>query len=183
MIFGGITNAATLGSYTLNLHSAAELPQDVASAVGTLFERVGATYTPVYYIGSQLVNGMNHKLVAERVKLVSGGKTIKDFVVVTINIPAGSVGGAGATIVSEDDANTFVLRDNIEKGVKKALAEFTGATIKPIFEIGTQVVKGTNYHFLCENTITYPGAEPYLTRVVFNNFQDNWKIVEIDKLS
>ena len=87
-----------------------------------------------------------------------------------------------ATKVSEDDATTFILRDEIEKGVKKALSEHIGLSIKPILELGTQIVKGTNYHFICECKAVYPNAEPYLARVAINNFQDNWTIDQIVRL-
>ncbi|MBR1398053.1 MAG: hypothetical protein IJ563_11065, partial [Selenomonadaceae bacterium] len=114
-MLGEITNAKLLGGWTLKLESANKLPQDVASAFGKLFgEKVGGSYTPVFYVGTQLVNGFNHKLIAERNMLVSGGKTIKDFAVVTINIPAGDIRGERATKVDETDATDFVLRDEIE---------------------------------------------------------------------
>ena len=76
----------------------------------------------VYYVGTQVVNGTNHMLIVERTKLVSGGKTVKDFAVSVINIPVGDVRGEKAKIVSEKDATDFVLRDEIETGVKKAFA-------------------------------------------------------------
>ena len=183
MIVGGLTNSDLLGGWILKLRSANRLPQDVATAFGNLFsDKLGATYTPEYYVATQPVNGMNHKLIAERTKLVSKGKFIKDFAVITINIPAGSVGGKGATKVSEEDTSDFILRDDIEKGFKKAMSNYLGVEHKPLLEIGTQVVKGINYHFICESKIVHPDAEPYLTRVVVNNFQDTWTIVEIEKL-
>ena len=184
MKVGEITNAKLLGGWALKLEPANKLPQDVATAFGNLYgDKLGGSYIPIFYVGMQLVNGVNHKLIVERTKLISGGKAVKDFSVVTINIPAGSVGGKGATIVSEEDATDFVLRDEIEKGFKKAMLDFVGAEHKPILELGTQIVKGTNYHFICESKAVYPDAEPYLTRIVVNNFKDNWTIAEIEKLN
>ena len=182
-MLGEITNAKLLGGWTLKLESAEKLPQDLASAFGKLFgEKVGGSYTPVFYVGTQLVNGFNHKLIAERNMLVSGGKTVKDYAVVTINIPAGDIRGECATKVDEVDATDFVLRDDIEAGIKKAFAGFTDATHKPILELGTQVVKGINYHFICECKGNYSDAATYLALVVINNFQDNWTIDQIVKL-
>ena len=182
-MLGGITNSDVLGGWILKLRKADRLPQDVATAFGDIFgDNLGAKHTPAYYVAAQLANGMNHKLIAEVDKMVSKGKIVKDFSVVTINIPAGSVGGKGATKVSEEDASDFVLRDDIEKGFKKAMANFIGVEHKPLLEIGTQVVKGINYHFICKSQIARPDVEPYLTRVVVNNFQDTWTIVEIEKL-
>ena len=182
-MFGEITNSKVLGGWSLKLESAEKLPQDVATAFGKLFgDRLGASYLPAYYVGTQFVNGLNYKLIAERTKLVSGGKTVKDFAVVTINIPAGDARAEKASVVSEEDAADFVLRDEIEQGFKRAMAGFTGAEHKPILELGTQVVKGVNYIFICESKIVYPDAEPYLTAVTVNNFQDTWTIVGIEKL-
>ena len=181
---GTITNSKLLGGWNLKLEKADKLPQDLASAVAKIFDpaKVGGSYTPVYYVGTQQVNGTNHKLVFERTMLVSGGKTLKSFAVVTIYIPTGDIKGEAATKVSEEDVTDFVLRDEIEKGVKKALADFTGANHKPILELGEQIVKGKNYHFICESKGVYPGAEPYLTHVVINNFQGNWTIDQIVRL-
>ena len=182
-MFGEITNAKLLGGWTLKLEKADKLPQDLASAFGTLYgTKLGGAYQPLYYVGTQLVNGTNHMLIVERTRLVSGGKTTKEFAVVVINIPTGDFKGEAATVVSETDATDFTLRDDIEKGVKKALADFTGANHKPILELGEQIVRGKDYHFICESKGSYPNAEPYLTRVAINNFQDNWTIDQIIRL-
>ena len=182
-MFGEITNAKLLSGWSLKLEKADKLPQDLASGFTKLFgEKTGGSYTPVFYVGTQLVNGFNHKLIVERNMLVSGGKTIKDFAVVTINIPAGDIKGERATKVSEVDATDFVLRDDIEAGIKKAMADFKGSAIKPLLELGEQVVKGINYHFICECKGNYSDAATYLAHVVINNFQNNWTIEQIIKL-
>lgn len=42
------------------------MPQKVATAFGKVFEGfVGAQYTPIAYLGSQIVNGENHAILAE----------------------------------------------------------------------------------------------------------------------
>ena len=182
-MFGEITNAKLLGGWTFKLERADKLPQELASAFTALYgTKLGGAYKPLYYVGTQVVNGTNHMLIVERTMLVSGGKEVKDFAVVVINIPAGDFKAEAATKVSETDAADFVIRDDIEKGVKRALTEFTGANHKPILELGEQVVKGINYHFICESKGVYPNAEPYLTRVAVNNFENNWTIDEIERL-
>ena len=181
---GAIENSQLLGGWLLRLRKADRLPQDLASGFGiALNEKLGVKYTPVYWIAEQIVNGKNYKLAARRDKQVSGGVVVTNYVIVTIHIPAGSVGGKGAKLISEESAVDFVLRDDIEKGVKKALTEFTGSGNEPLIELGSQVVKGVNYHFICESKRVVLNAEPYLTRVVINNFQDDWHIVEIEQLS
>ena len=183
MKLGEITNAKLLGGWTLKLEKAEKLPQPLATAVDKIFgQKTCCSYVPVYYVGTQVVNGINHKLIFERNMLVSGGKTIKDFAVVTINIPAGDVRGEKATKVSEEDATDFVLRDDIEKGFKKAMNDFASTTHQPILELGEQIVKGVNYHFICVSKGNYADAESYLTRVAINNFKDHWTIAEIERL-
>lgn len=182
-MFGEITNSELMGGWTFKFDNTEKLPQDLASAFTNLFgTKFGGAYVPRLLVGTQLVNGLNYDLIVERNMLVSGGKTVKSFANVVINIPSGDVGGENATVVSEKDATDFVLRDEIETGVKKALTGWVGSTIKPLLELGTQVVKGTNYVFIAECQGVYPGAEPYLARVVVNNFQDNWVIYEIERI-
>lgn len=48
-----------------------ELPEKVATAFAGVFEGMeGASYKPVLYCGSQIVNGMNYMLICEQ-KLVT----------------------------------------------------------------------------------------------------------------
>lgn len=186
-MFGGITitNSKLLDGWELKLQKADKLPQGLTTAFNRLYgEKFGGNYVPVYYVATQVVNGINHKLIVERNKLVSGGKTIKDFAVVVINIPAGDARAEKATVVSEEDATDFVLRDEIEQGVKKALQEYTGIGLKPLLEVGTQVVRGMNYVFICEAILNYKEKlDPYLAKVIVNNFKDNWAIVDVNVLS
>lgn len=184
-MFGSIENAKLLAGWTLVLEPATRMPQEVATAFQDLYgENVGCKYTPEYYVGKQLVNGTNHKLITKRKKMVSGGKTIIDFSVVTFNIPIGSVGGKGATKLPETDATDFIMRDEIEVGFKKAAAEYTGVALKPILELGQQVVKGISYHFVCEANVNNAiNVEPYLVRAAVTNFQDTWVISEVERLA
>jgi len=183
-MFGEITNSKLLGGWTLKLEKADKLPQILATAFYNLYgaAKFGGSYLPSCLLATQQVNGTNYKLAAERIKQISGGKIFKDFAIVTINIPAGDLKAEKASKVDEEDINDFVLRDEIEKGVKKAFANFAGPTHKPLIELGEQITKGKTYHFVCESRGTYADADPYLTRVAINNFQDNWTIDEIVRL-
>lgn len=53
---------------TINLENFAEikLPQKAASAWSVVENLVGATYKPILYVGSQLVNGTNFWFIAEQ---------------------------------------------------------------------------------------------------------------------
>lgn len=167
------------GGWNIVNQPADKLPQDIASASVAVFEgRLGVTATAVWYIGNQLVNGTNYALIYRFERLVSGGKKEISFIKVVINIPLNSIGGKGATIVSEE--HTPVIEDNVEDGWNKIFnSGFVGASHKPITVIGTQVVKGTNYHCFAQSCSVYPGAEPYLSYIIINEFQGNWSIVSI----
>lgn len=169
----------SFGGWTLVNESTEKMPQDLASASYAVFEgRFGITATPVWYIGHQLVNGVNHALVYRFERLISGGVKQTEFVKVVINIPPNSVGGKGATIVKEE--HIPVISNNIEDGWNKIFnSGFYGATHKPIAEIGSHVAKGTNYHVLAQSQGVYPGAEPYLSYIIINEFQGEWHTVSI----
>ena len=60
-----------IGSWNVDV-TVGKLPQKVATAVGKLNESiVGTEYTPIAYLGSQVVNGINHAVLAEQV-IVTG---------------------------------------------------------------------------------------------------------------
>ena len=48
----------------------------------------------------------------------------------------------------------------------KAFEEINGAVYTPIEFVGTQVVAGTNYKFLCNRKVVYPGSEPVQKYVI-----------------
>ena len=55
-----------LGSWEVNVVTGG-MPQKVATAFGELAgSLVGAEYTPIAYLGSQQVNGVNHAVLAEQ---------------------------------------------------------------------------------------------------------------------
>ena len=59
------------------------MPEKVATAFASLNELAGAEYTPIAYLGSQLVNGVNHAVLAEQ--LLITGKDTKNVVLVIFN--------------------------------------------------------------------------------------------------
>ena len=60
-----------------------------------------------------------------------------------------------------------------------ALHGFVGVRYKPL-AVATQIVAGTNYCFLCEATVVYPGATPYAAKVyIYQPLQGNPHITQI----
>lgn len=169
MKFGDVKLGGKLGGYTIVNQPADKLPQDLATAIPDLCPG----YIPLWYMGTQLVNGMNHAVVCSR-------NNASEIVLVIINIPPNSVGGKGASVVSiTDSADLFGTLGQI---FTEALNGLVGVTYKPIAFLGEQVVKGVNYFILAEAKIVYPDAKPYPAIVEINVFQNKASLVGIERL-
>lgn len=78
---------AELGSWNIDEVKGCNLPQKAQSAfTAVTSDLVGADYEPIAYLGSQLVNGTNYRILALKTTIVpNGGKT---FVKMVINSAA-----------------------------------------------------------------------------------------------
>ena len=56
-------------------------------------------------------------------------------------------------------------------------AELTGASYKPIMYVGTQVVRGVNYWFICEQTLVTARPEKHIVKLAVNEFQGKFELV------
>lgn len=74
----------TLGDWSLDDVKGCNLPQKVQSAfTDATSELVGADYEPIAYLGSQVVNGTNYKILALKTPVVPNGT--KSFVKMIVN--------------------------------------------------------------------------------------------------
>ena len=149
------------GSWNVDIHIGSNMPQKIATAMseleGTL---VGAEYTPIAYLGSQVVNGTNHAVLAEQT-IVTGRDTHNVVVMIFNEKPNDTV----ATLVSIErvveggmplgrttvDVHTDIPTDAMEVW-NDAFMGFVGSKVEPFALIGTQVVNGINYIFVAEVT-------------------------------
>ena len=185
MTLGGITLSGKLGGYEIVNQSISSLPQDLANATNNVFTKtLGATYDPIWYIGSQQVNGKNHLLICKQTRTTKGSE--QKIVGVVINIPAGSIGGGGAKIVEIIEDSDLIEGTNIDKNLNekfdKVLSGLTGVSYKPVLYIGEQIVKGINYYIVAEAKAIYPNAEPYAVIICLNEFQANVVLESIERL-
>ena len=60
---------------------------------------------------------------------------------------------AGGWTVPEDAVGSEIPED-AQAAFDKAAEQFTGSDIEPLALLGTQVVAGTNYAFICKSTLT-----------------------------
>lgn len=180
--FGGIELGELFGGYEIVGIPATSLPEDVASAVGAINGGLlGATYQPIFYVGRQVVNGVNHLFIAEEIRVTKNQK--KMIVGLIINVPPGEGAGRGegakvVQIVEEAD-----LPADVQIAFDTAVKHLVGVAYKPLAYIGKQVVKGVNYHVIAEARGIYPGAEPYAAVVTINVFEGNTSIVGIAPLA
>lgn len=181
--FGGIELGETFGGYEIANLPVNKLPQDVASAMSAVNSTplLGATYNPIWYVGKQLVNGVNYFFIAEDIR--STKNKDKSIVVLIINVPPGehSMQGEGAKI------DRIIESEELAPEVQTAFATIEkgliGVSYKPVVYIGKQVVRGENHLIVCEAKTIYPGAQPFAVVLCLNIFEGNPSIVGITPLN
>lgn len=147
-----------VGSWEVNVIVDA-MPEKVATAVSALAEQlIGAEYTPIAYLGSQIVNGTNHAVLAEQI--LTTGRDTKNVVLLIFNekgmdctlvnierVVEGGVGEGGTEINVKTD-----IPEEAKEAFDAALTEFVGSSVKPFAYLGSQVVSGIDYIFAAEVT-------------------------------
>lgn len=103
------------------------MPQKVATAFSEKFgEIVGATYTPIAYLGEQLVNGKNHAILAEQTLIVNAD--VCNIVMIIMNEQAGEF-----SVVSIDpilQGTSGKLKEAKDAELSKAKKELASAVSK-----------------------------------------------------
>ena len=56
-------------------------------------------------------------------------------------------------------------------------AELTGASYKPLIYVGTQVVRGVNYWFICQVTTVTAQPKKKIVKLAVNEFQGKFELV------
>ena len=79
-----------------------------------------------------------------------------------------------------NDIKSMSISKNAMSVFNKAIEDYTGMTFEPIALLGTQVVSGTNYMFLCKGTTVTEKPETSLKVViVYNDLKDKTKITSV----
>lgn len=163
-------------------------PQLVATAVSKVTENLfGAEYNSVAYLGKQVVNGVNHAVLAEQTIL--NGKDTKNAAVLVFNEKPGSLdvslvsintilnGGAGVGGVEVDV--TADLTEEDKAVFAKGKEGYVGAALEPVALLGKQVVRGLNYIFLVEMTPVVLNPVKTYAMVTVNLFENVATITDI----
>ena len=162
------------GGWQIADNDDAELPKDVRDA----FEKAEKGYDdydliPVAYVGSQVVAGTNYMILCE-----AEAKDVASYKMVVVY--ADLKGGAQIAKVADFDLANYTQEGKTQINPEKltggwevpdgiygseiakeargvfdvAVSQLDGSTIEPIALLGTQIVAGTNYAFLCKSTLT-----------------------------
>ncbi len=166
----------TSGGWSLYENEEAALPENVQAA----FDKASETYTeielkPVAYIASQVVAGTNYMILCEAAATEENPTISYQMVVVYADLG----GKAEISKVNEFDLTAYTEGDTFEtrtqqlsggwqiaeertsvpipkevKGVfDQAMANMDWGELEPMALLGSQVVAGTNYAFLCYGTM------------------------------
>ena len=170
--YGGIELGDTFGGYEIVNAPANKLPQDVASAVSAVNSNplLGATYNPIWYVGKQAVNGVNHFFIAEDIRATEHKD--KSIVGLIINVPPseGAIKGEGAKVVRIIDGEA--LQPEVQTAFDTVEKELKGMSYKPIAYIGKQTTRGENHYIVCESRVIYTGVQtPKAVIFVVNIFE------------
>ena len=142
-----------VGTWDVNV-TVGGMPEKLATAFAEFANSiVGSDYTPIAYLGSQIVNGINHAVLAEQ--LLTTGKDTKNVVLIIFNekedkftvvniervVEGGEeFGGANVDVKTDIPAEAFAA-------FNKVLGSFVGADVNPFALLATQITRGTDYIF------------------------------------
>ena len=152
-----------------------KLPQKVATAFNNL-NIVGVEYELIAYIGSQVVNGTNHAVLAKQTIL--NGKDTENIVVMIFNEKpndmdavlvsidrvlesGGIMGGPHINVKTALDDEVMDIWDDAFEG-------FVGSTVTPYALLGTQIATGTEYIFAATLVTTALEPEEHAMIVTIN---------------
>ena len=142
-----------------------KMPQKVATAVASLGETlIGAEYEPIAYIGSQVVNGINHAVLAKQVVIT--GRDVENIVVLIFNEKPEGVSLIGVERILESGGPFGGININVQTDIPEdvedifmeAFEGYLGAAVTPYALLGTQVTKGINYIYAA--TLSTVALEP-----------------------
>lgn len=175
------------GNWKVNVST--KFPQPIATTLSEMKDTlIGADYTPIAYLGEQVVNGTNHAVLAEQTILT--GKDTKNIVLLIFNVKPTQVGGA--TLVSIErivEGNNalggtevwvdMVLDDDDMAIWDEAFEGFVGSNVAPIAAVGCQMANGMNYLYLATITPVAPEAETRVVLVTINAMLKKVSIADI----
>lgn len=188
------------GGWELTKNDAASLPEDVQEAFDKATEKhTGSELIPVAYVSEQIVAGTNHMILCEAKTTTAEPATSYQMIVIYADLE----GNAELTEVKDFELSAYteagdeitdfeqivggwaVPEDAVGSPIpKEARTAFNKAAeplkekeIEPLALLGTQVVAGTNYAFICKSKGTSHEQGPQIQIVVvYEDLEENGTI-------
>ena len=179
-----------IGGWEIEI-SVNELPQKVATGFTDVFENItGARYTPLSYVGKQLVNGINYAIIAEQT--IVSVETIKNLVLVILNerpkdeieseftivsiipIVEGGQKYGGTHIVDE-----FKIPDDPQAAFDELFKNNLGSSVEPLLYVGSKVVNGIEFKYVVKVTPVAPNASVAVKVLTINTHTKNVLLEDI----
>lgn len=173
-------DAPVAGGWSVSQSDASVLPDEVQTAFDkATAEYTGMSFVPVAYIGKQVVAGMNYAILCEGTTVTADPETSLKVVIIYSD-PEGSAqitnvedfdltaytqspGKTQSQVLSggwsaPDEVSQAPVSDEAKNVFDKATETFEGNILNLMALLGSRVVSGTDYAFLCHSTIA--SAEP-----------------------
>jgi len=176
-----------MGNWNVNVNTKG-LPQKVASAMSSLGDTImGAQYEMIAYLGSQIVNGTNHAVLAKQT--IVTGRDTENIVLLIFNEKPNDPEASLVSIERVVESGSPMGGTKVDVHINipadaqaewnDAFMGFVGSDIEPFALLGTQIVKGVNYIFAAEMSplTTEPKKEAVL--VIVNGLTKRVSFVDI----
>lgn len=170
------TKEAVSGGWEIYDNEANVLPEDVQASFDKALETfTGSELKPVAYVASQVVAGTNYMILCEASTTTQQPETTYQMVIVYADLEGNAeitqikafdltayVEGDSTEISAEklaggwepaEDGSSVVIPQEAKDAFDKAAGNLDGNELEPMALLGTQVVAGTNYAFLCFSTL------------------------------
>ena len=170
---------------------------EVTSELKTVFDSAAEDMddlTPVAYLGSQMVSGVNHVFLCKW-ETDDGAKWSLVYIyedldgkckltkVDALDIAASSdasivkSGSSTSGVGGWNFAETNDIDSDLEKVINMAVEGEDGVSFEPVMVLNTQVVAGTNYAVLCKNTVTESNATYWTVLYVYRDLDNEGEML------
>lgn len=183
---------AEAGGWTVNSEfGEAKIPEEAKAAFDKAMEGyTGMGFTPVAYLGSQVVAGANYAFLCEGTTMTAEPVTSLKIVTVyagvddtaeikdVVDVNVAPSDDAEVEFVPSDFTGAYdyteaagaALPENVAEAFNKAVEGLAGVSYEPVALLGTQVVAGQNLAVLCKATSVT--AEPATALAVVYVYAD-----------
>ena len=170
------SSEAMAGGWKIYDNEANVLPEGIQAAFDKATETfTGSELKPVAYVASQVVAGSNYMILCEATTTTETPSTSYQMVIVYADLNgnaeitqmkecdfAAYTEGDNSDISTEklaggweiaEDRSSVVIPQDAKDAFDKAAENLDGNELEPMALLGTQMVAGTNYAFLCFSTL------------------------------